>query len=178
MIATMPVEMNEDIQISKEVVCTPINEVYKDLSRLYLAKKDKQKLTSMLRDFRDDKEMMEDLGLPNKLAVLLYGEPGCGKSSTIETVGSYLQKDIYNLNLQSVKTNEDLGKLWDYVTNQTANGGCIVIEDIDASTDVVLARTLQSTNKQPNLHSDHSQRDALVFVVFSQYHTRLLSERQ
>ena len=146
LIAAMPSETTDDVQVLKEVVCTPINEVYKDLSRLYLAKKDKQKLTSMLRDFRDDKEMMEDLGLPNKLAVLLYGEPGCGKSSTIETVGSYLQKDIYNLDLETVKTNEDLAKLWDYVTNQTANGGCIVIEDIDASTDVVLARTLQSTN--------------------------------
>ena len=190
MIATMPVEMNEDIQISKEVVCTPINEVYKDLSRLYLAKKDKQKLTSMLRDFRDDKEMMEDLGLPNKLAVLLYGEPGCGKSSTIETVGSYLQKDIYNLNLQSVKTNEDLGKLWDYVTNQTANGGCIVIEDIDASTDVVLARTLQSTNNQCliqitpnetplslsyflNIIQGSCQRDNSVVVVTTNYLEKL-----
>jgi hypothetical protein len=57
MISTMPLETIEEVQRSKEVVCTPINEVYKDLSRLYLSKKDKQKLSAMLQDFRDDKDV-------------------------------------------------------------------------------------------------------------------------
>jgi ATPase family associated with various cellular activities (AAA) len=189
MISTMPPETIEEVQRSKEVVCTPINEVYKDLSRLYLSKKDKQKLSAMLQDFRDDKELMTDLGLPNKLAVLLYGEPGCGKSSTIETIGSYLQKDIYNLNLQSVQTNEDLARLWDYVTNQTKNGGCIVLEDVDAQSDIVLARTLQSTNNHIpivtpnetplslsfflNLIQGSSQRDGQVFVTTTNWIEKL-----
>lgn len=148
MIASMPVEKVNELKKVKEVLCTPINELYKDLNRLYLSKKDKQKLTLMLQDFRDDKELMSDLGLPNKLAVLLHGLPGCGKSSTIEAVASYLQKDIYNLNLKSVKSNEDLALLWDYVTNKTKNGGCIVMEDIDATSNVVLARSLQSYNEE------------------------------
>jgi hypothetical protein len=145
-IASTPPEFTTQIKFSKQVVCNPINEVYKSLDRLYLSKRDKHKLTNMLHDFRDDKTILEDLGLPNKLCVLLYGKPGCGKSSTIDTIGTYLQKDIYNLNLSSVKSNEDLGALWDYVTNKTSNGGCIVMEDIDASTDVVLSRDLCSIN--------------------------------
>jgi chaperone BCS1 len=123
------------------------------------------------------------------LAVLLYGEPGCGKSSTIETIGSYLQKDIYNLNLQSVQTNEDLARLWDYVTNQTKNGGCIVLEDVDAQSDIVLARTLQSTNNHItiltpnetplslsfflNLIQGSSQRDGQVFVTTTNWIEKL-----
>lgn len=146
-INNMPVQFLEEKKWVKEVKCDRINEVSKDLSKLYLSKADKQKLETMLQDFRDDKEMLEELGLPNKLCVLLYGEPGCGKSSTIETIGSYLQKDIYNLNLKSVHSNEDLGALWDYVTRQTANGGCIVMEDIDASTNVVLARNEFTINE-------------------------------
>jgi len=145
-IASTPPEFLTETKFVKQVVCNPINEVYKSLDRLYLSKRDKHKLTNMLHDFRDDKTILEDLGLPNKLCVLLYGKPGCGKSSTIDTIGTYLQKDIYNLNLSSVKSNEDLGALWDYVTNKTSNGGCIVMEDIDASTDVVLSRDIQSTN--------------------------------
>ncbi len=145
-IANTPPEFTSITKFVKQVVCNPINEVYKSLDRLYLSKRDKHKLTNMLHDFRDDKTILEELGLPNKLCVLLYGKPGCGKSSTIDTIGTYLQKDIYNLNLSSVKSNEDLGALWDYVTNKTSNGGCIVMEDIDASTDVVLSRDIQSTN--------------------------------
>jgi hypothetical protein len=166
LISTMPPESIFVDKYIKEVVCTPINEVYKDLSRLYLSKKDKQKLITMLKDFRDDKDLLLDLGLPNKLAVLLYGEPGCGKSSTIESIGSYLQKDIYNINLQSVSTNEDLARLWDYVTNKTTNGGCIVIEDIDATSNIVLSRTLQSTNQDHLIYSITPNETPLTLSFF------------
>jgi len=139
-VSSMPPENITEETKKKEVVCSQINEVKRDINRLYLSKGDKHKLSAMLQDFRDDKDSLQDLGLPNKLCVLLYGEPGCGKSSTIETIGTFLQKDIYNVNLSSIKTNEDLLAIWDYVTNKTSKGGCIVMEDIDASTDVVLQR--------------------------------------
>jgi ATPase family associated with various cellular activities (AAA) len=146
-INSMPAQFLEEKKWVKEVKCLRINEVAKDLSKLYLSKDDKSKLVGMLNSFRDDKESLEELGLPNKLCVLLYGQPGCGKSSTIETVATYLQKDIYNLNLKSVRSNEDLTALWDYITHQTANGGCIVMEDIDASTNVILTRNKYTVNE-------------------------------
>jgi len=146
-VSMMPSEFIIEMKYTKEVVCNHINEIYKSLDRLYLSKKDNNKLTTMLHSFRDDKELFQSLGLSNKLCVLLYGEPGCGKSSTIEVIGSYLQKDIYNLNLRSVRSNEDLGALWDFVTNKTTNGGCIVMEDIDASTNVVLERNSHTKNE-------------------------------
>ncbi len=146
-IASTPDEFTNVVKFTKEVVCTSINEVHKSLDRLYLSKRDKHKLTSMLQDFRDDKETLKSLGLPNKLCVLLYGLPGCGKSSSIETICTFLQKDMYNLNLKSVRSNEDLGMLWDHVTNKTSGGGCIVIEDIDCQTNAVLARNENTVNE-------------------------------
>jgi len=147
-VSNIPDEHTTVTQFTKEVVCTSINEVYKSLDRLYLSKRDKHKLTSMLQDFRDDKETLKSLGLPNKLCVLLYGLPGTGKSSSIETICTFLQKDMYNLNLKSVRSNEDLAALWDHVTNKTKNGGCIVIEDIDCQTNVVLARNEHTRNEE------------------------------
>lgn len=147
-ISNIPDEYTTVTKFTKEVVCTSINEVYKSLDRLYLSKRDKHKLTSMLQDFRDDKETLKSLGLPNKLCVLLYGLPGTGKSSSIETICTFLQKDMYNLNLKSVRSNEDLAALWDHVTNKTKNGGCIVIEDIDCQTNVVLARNEHTRNEE------------------------------
>ena len=45
-------------------------------------------------------------GFRNKLCVLLSGPPGTGKSSTIDVVGSYLEKDIYYINLKNVSCDE------------------------------------------------------------------------
>ena len=43
-------------------------------------------------------ELYEELGLPNKLNVFLSGLPGTGKSSIIQVIASYLQKNIYYCN--------------------------------------------------------------------------------
>ena len=110
---------------------------------MYLSKKDKTTLTSLLHIFKNNKVKFEKLGLPNKLGILLYGLPGCGKTSTVTAVATYLQKDIYYLNLNGVKTNEELSMLFDYVVKETTTSGIIVMEDIDAMTKVVHKRGVE-----------------------------------
>jgi ATP-dependent 26S proteasome regulatory subunit len=74
--------------------------------------------------------------------------PGCGKTSTVIAAATYLQKDIYYLNLNGVKTNEDLGMLFDYVVKETTTSGIIVMEDIDAMTQVVHKREEDGNKNQ------------------------------
>lgn len=128
----------------KEVMSKEINEVYKDFKTMYLSQKDKQHLISVLHNYKHKKQLLNDLGFPNKLGVMLYGLPGCGKTSTIITIASYLQKNIYYLNLNGIKTNEDLATIFDHVIKLSANGGIIVMEDIDAMTKVVHKRNYSS----------------------------------
>lgn len=123
-----------------KTVVKQLNEIEKDLDTLYLRQKDKQKLISALYQFRDKKDILHSLGLPNKLNVIMYGEPGTGKSTSIHSIATYLQKDIYYINLKSITTNEEILTLFEYV-NKNANSSIIVCEDIDAMTDVVLKRT-------------------------------------
>jgi len=131
----------------KSIEETLINELYKDFSTLYLKEKDQFVLKNTLSRFKYNKDIYKNLGLPYKFGALLYGEPGTGKSSAINAIASFLQKDIYYMDLTNVKTNDDLKLLFNRVNKEKSNNGIIVIEDIDAMTDVVHTRTEETKNK-------------------------------
>uniref|UniRef100_A0A6C0C9G6 AAA+ ATPase domain-containing protein n=1 Tax=viral metagenome TaxID=1070528 RepID=A0A6C0C9G6_9ZZZZ len=130
--------------ITKRVAAKKLNDIEKNIDNLYLRDSDKTKLTTALDQFKNKKQTLKDLGFQNKLNLLLYGEPGTGKSTAIQAVATYLQKDIYYVDMQKAQLNEDLQMIFDYVNNNVPNGGIIVIEDIDAMTDIVLKRTSET----------------------------------
>jgi hypothetical protein len=108
-----------------------INSSYKTFDTLYLRKVDEIRLISLLDNFNTRSELLQSIGIPNKLCILLEGPTGTGKSSTILTIASYLKKNIYYLSFgETIKTNEDLQMIFDHVI-KNCNGGIIVAEDID-----------------------------------------------
>ncbi|AYV81146.1 MAG: bifunctional AAA family ATPase chaperone/translocase BCS1 [Harvfovirus sp.] len=126
--------------VHKTVKCQLISEVSKNFSTLYLRKDDRFRLEKSLETFHSKKELFEELGLQCKLAILLHGLPGTGKSSTIIAAGTYLNKNLYYLNLNEVTSNEELQIMFDYVNKNCVGGGIIIFEDIDAMTKVVHRR--------------------------------------
>ena len=139
-IGSPPSKTLKKITYEKNIIVDLMNEKYKDLNTLYLRQNDMKRLKSTLEYFHKKKEWMAEFGIPNKLAVLLYGEPGTGKTSTIWAIASYLGKDIYYVNLKSIKTNDELQMIFDHVNKNCVNGGIIVFEDIDAASSVVHQR--------------------------------------
>lgn len=128
-------------KIVKNIHCELMNQVYKSFDTLYLQKQDEFILKSTLTRFKDKRELFKTLGIPYKLGVLLHGEPGCGKSSVITAIASYLKRDIFYLDLSNVSTNEDLKLLFKYINTQQNKNGIIVMEDIDTMCKIVLKRT-------------------------------------
>lgn len=129
--------------IKKKVMLKQLNEIEKDFSTLYLRKHDKEKLIASLDMFKNKGHILQEMGLQNKFNLLLYGEPGTGKSTTIQAVANYLQKDIYYVDLQKAELNDDLQLIFEYVNKNIPNhGGLIVIEDIDVMTTVVHKRSI------------------------------------
>jgi len=122
------------------ILCEEENEGYKDFSTLYLDTKDHHRLYTCLDQFKNNQPQYDELGIPYKLGIIMHGEAGGGKSASVLTIGSFLQKNIYNIDLREVKTNGDLKKLFTHVNKQCANGGVIVMEDIDVMCSVVHRR--------------------------------------
>ena len=148
----------EEESVEKEVVVTYTNEKYTNFTNLYLSESQDDRLKTLLNSFNVDKERLEELGIPNKLCLLLYGEPGTGKTTTIITTASYFGRDIFYVSLKNI-SNGDLKMIFDYVNEKHSNQGIIVLEDFDAMTNVVSKRTMNNNQEDlttllDNLDSD------------------------
>lgn len=125
---------------SVEVVSETKSHQRKSFDTLYLREDDSNHLKQAMDLFLNNKTMMLDLGLPYKFSALLYGIQGCGKSSTVNAIGSYMNQSINFVDLSGVQTNNDLQMIFDHV-NKHSSGGILVIEEIDKQTDIVLKCT-------------------------------------
>lgn len=137
-LSDIPDETIEKIIKSHKLKCDEITTASKHLDTLYLRKEDKDSLKCMLDNFMNPDNLYEELGIRKKLAFMLHGEPGTGKSTTIVAIATYLQRDIYYVNLNTIKTNSQLKEVFDYVLKNCATKGIIVIEEIEKQTPIVL----------------------------------------
>ena len=135
----VPSENLTTTTIESSVEVELIQTSHKSIDTMYFKQQDEKKLMSVIEKFHSKKDLLHSLGLPNKLCILLNGPPGTGKSSAILTIASYLQKNIYYFSFENVRTNDDMNKMVNHVV-KNCNEGIVVIEDIDAIGDFVLAR--------------------------------------
>ncbi|KAK1588587.1 hypothetical protein Q3G72_024782 [Acer saccharum] len=82
-----------------------------------------------LDTFVNRKGFFDRVGRAWKRGYLLYGPPGTGKSSLVAAIANYLKYHVYDLQLQSVKSDADLRN----VLTTTTNRSIILIEDIDCN---------------------------------------------
>jgi len=130
----------------------------RSLSNVYLRQIDelKQRVEFFLRrrDWYDSK------GIPHTLGIVMYGHPGCGKTSTIKAIANETKRHIFNIALSEIKTKEALKDLFYNDVVHTFVDGKIevlnipikqriyVIEDIDAMESVVVKRTTEQLKKE------------------------------
>jgi len=129
----------------KEIVLNKLNsEESRSFDTLYLPKKQETLLFKSLEMFQKNKEKRLKKGLSDKFNVLLYGEPGCGKTTTIKTIASYLNRDIIYFNIHNMGDKELL-EMVHHISEKHKKKSIMVFEDIDAMTDVVFDRTLKES---------------------------------
>ena len=150
----IPSEFIEKITIERRVITKEVNTIMKSFDTLYLRKNDKEKLKNIVELFHENKDLWEEMGIPNKLGILLYGQAGTGKSSAIATIATYLEKNIYCVDFKTIKTNDDFMSIVNYVNLHCTGGGIVTFEDIDAMSNILHKRTFQSSSTSPSL-TDH-----------------------
>lgn len=105
----------------------------------------KDELIDDIDFFLENKEYYESKGIPYTLGIMLYGEPGCGKSSTIKAIANYTKRHVLDINLSKIKT---CTELMDIFLNEKLGNNIlpiekriIVMEDIDCMLDLVKDRS-------------------------------------
>ncbi|WMV17472.1 hypothetical protein MTR67_010857 [Solanum verrucosum] len=114
----------------------------------------KEEIINDLVAFSKGKDYYSKVGKAWKRGYLLYGPPGTGKSTMIAAIANFLNYDIYDLELTSVKDNSGLKKL----LMETTSKSIIVIEDVDCSIDLTGKRKKkkkkETTNEEEEEDSD------------------------
>ena len=104
------------------------------IETLYLKKGVKEDIIDKIEDFFSEKTRQEYLsnGIPYKNVFLLYGVPGSGKTSTINTIASHFNSGIYVIPISKELTDYGLIDAMGFIDEQEEDHRIIVIEDIDS----------------------------------------------
>jgi histone H3/H4 len=100
---------------------------------LFLPEDLKEQIRGSVQGFLDAKSLYQSKGLPWKRGVLLYGEPGNGKTSTIKTI--IANYDLKPVTVQTgVNTNDDtITEAFEYAQEQSPS--LLYFEDLDTLLD-------------------------------------------
>ncbi len=170
-----PVKQPRDIIISYK----KLNTLYKPFKTLYLKEADEFRLKSILSSFDNKRVIYENLGIPFKFNCLFYGPPGTGKTSAIKAIGSYLQKDLFYLDLSKINSDDDLNKIFSDINKNTKSNGIVVLEDIDCMSEVVLSRDGKSKKSNLtlsnllNILDGTMTRDESIVIMTTNYYDKL-----
>ena len=106
--------------------------------------------------FLKNKEWYDTKGIPYNLGILLYGEPGCGKTRFIKQLMNHTKRHCIDIKLTDTMCYKDLCNIMlkEEIDNEILipiNQRILVFEDIDALCDSVKSR--DSPNKIDTMHT-------------------------
>lgn len=114
---------------------------------------EKESILKRINFFAANKEWYKKRGIPYTMGFLLYGEPGCGKTSTIKAIANHTQRHIVAVPLNKIKTGKELLNVFYNVKMNyqdiPLNKRLYVLEDIDCADlkDIVKERESKRNKK-------------------------------
>ncbi len=128
----------------------------KTFQHVFFEKKDE--LMAQIDFFMKNGEWYKRHGIPHHLGVLLYGTPGCGKTSCIKVIAQHTGYSIIVINLNRIKSSRELETIFFTETinkKQIPNNKRIyVFEDIDCLSTVVHERSENSSTTSSQCGDD------------------------
>jgi AAA+ superfamily predicted ATPase len=120
----------------------------KSFSNVFFTNKDR--IVRQIEHFSTGEEFYKHRGIPWTLNILLYGVPGCGKTSFIKALSNKLNRHILDISLSAIKTTEDFSAAFSTELFKDhfipIDKRIIVLEDIDCTgSDVLEDRSKRSS---------------------------------
>lgn len=100
----------KNIQITRDEENAKDFKSFKTFDNLFFDGKDI--LLKSLDRFKNNEALYKKLGRPYTLGILLYGEPGCGKTSVLKAISNYLNLDIHTINIKNYDDINDFMGCW------------------------------------------------------------------
>ena len=123
---------------------------------------EKQALQQRLEFFEKNKSTYDKLGIPHTLGILMHGDPGTGKTSTIKAIANYTKRHIIAIPLYKIKDISVLMKLFLNVdidgVNVPFNKRIYVFEEIDCNGLKGIVQQRNKTNNSDNSTSNQNHR--------------------
>ena len=115
----------------------------------------KKYLLNKIDFFSHNEKYYNNHGIPYTLGISLEGPPGTGKTSIIKSLANYLKRHLIIINMNKIKTNEELDQFFyesTYSNNNKQNSinfedKIYVFEDIDCCIDIIKQRKKEKINK-------------------------------
>ena len=102
----------------------------RETDTLYFSHGEMDKIIKHIDHFESTKEMYTDKQLLYKTGILLYGEPGTGKSSLANAIATKYKRSIITISMNKV-SEIDFGQLTLLINNDDLDTYIILMEDID-----------------------------------------------
>lgn len=132
---------------ARHVECEPSRYIpfssNKTFDNLFFRQKDA--LLRRLEQFKErDSVLVKQMGLPSTMGLLLHGQPGSGKTSTIKAIANYMQMHLVIVPMNKIKTRRELERLFHdkQICYLPAEKRIYVFEEIDCNgwEDIVVDR--------------------------------------
>lgn len=99
-------DYQDDIESFKKVMFKS----NKNFDNIFFA--EKENLLSRLSFFENKAHLYKKFGVPHTFGILMHGEPGTGKTSTIKAIANYTRRHLISIPLHKIKSMSSLSNLF------------------------------------------------------------------